>query len=169
MNKHNRKLPFYAKLAYTLVAIIALVYIAILSKPLLAPLVFGFLFAILLYPVSRYLENKINLPRGLSSFLSILLFLSFFSLLFCLFVFCLYCSGFWALDLFRFFVGFSIAILIGVPTGFLLGRSSLLHTAIEPLFQLIRPISPIAWSPFVVLWFGIGSLPAMAIIFIAAK
>lgn len=82
MNKHIRKLPFYAKLAYTLVAIIALVYIAILSKPLLAPLVFGFLFAILLYPVSRYLENKINLPRGLSSFLSILLFLSFLTLLF---------------------------------------------------------------------------------------
>ncbi|MFH4934503.1 ABC transporter permease [Staphylococcus cohnii] len=72
------------------------------------------------------------------------------------------------ISLFRFFVGFSIAILIGVPTGFLLGRSSLLHNAIEPLFQLIRPISPIAWSPFVVLWFGIGSLPAMAIIFIAA-
>lgn len=72
------------------------------------------------------------------------------------------------ISLFRFFIGFSIAILIGVPTGFILGRSNLLHTAIEPLFQLIRPISPIAWSPFVVLWFGIGSLPAMAIIFIAA-
>ena len=72
------------------------------------------------------------------------------------------------ISLFRFFIGFSIAILIGVPTGFILGRSTLLHTAIEPLFQLIRPISPIAWSPFVVLWFGIGSLPAMAIIFIAA-
>ncbi|WP_436854511.1 ABC transporter permease [Staphylococcus caeli] len=72
------------------------------------------------------------------------------------------------ISLFRFFIGFIIAIIIGVPVGFLLGRSNTLFDAIEPLLQLIRPISPIAWSPFVVLWFGIGSLPAMAIIFIAA-
>lgn len=72
------------------------------------------------------------------------------------------------ISLFRFFIGFIIAIIIGVPVGFLLGRSNTLFYAIEPLLQLIRPISPIAWSPFVVLWFGIGSLPAMAIIFIAA-
>ncbi|PHK49559.1 ABC transporter permease [Staphylococcus edaphicus] len=72
------------------------------------------------------------------------------------------------ISLFRFIVGFGFAILIGVPIGFLLGRINMLFDAIEPLLQLIRPISPIAWSPFVVLWFGIGSLPAMAIIFIAA-
>ena len=72
------------------------------------------------------------------------------------------------ISLFRFIVGFVLAILIGVPIGFLLGRVNALFHAIEPLLQLIRPISPIAWSPFVVLWFGIGSLPAMAIIFIAA-
>ncbi len=72
------------------------------------------------------------------------------------------------ISLFRFIVGFGFAVIIGVPVGFLLGRSNALFDAIEPLFQLIRPVSPIAWSPFVVLWFGIGSLPAMAIIFIAA-
>ena len=58
------------------------------------------------------------------------------------------------ISLFRFAVGPILAIIVGLPIGFLV--------------QLIRPISPIAWSPFVVLWFGIGSLPAMAIIFIAA-
>ncbi|MEB7722548.1 sulfonate ABC transporter permease [Staphylococcus equorum] len=72
------------------------------------------------------------------------------------------------ISLFRFIVGFGFAVIVGVPIGFLLGRSNALFDAIEPLFQLIRPVSPIAWSPFVVLWFGIGSLPAMAIIFIAA-
>ncbi|MGX5791327.1 ABC transporter permease [Staphylococcus equorum] len=72
------------------------------------------------------------------------------------------------ISLFRFIVGFGFAVILGVPVGFLLGRSNALFDAIEPLFQLIRPVSPIAWSPFVVLWFGIGSLPAMAIIFIAA-
>lgn len=72
------------------------------------------------------------------------------------------------ISLFRFIVGFGFAVIVGVPVGFLLGRSNAVFDAIEPLFQLIRPVSPIAWSPFVVLWFGIGSLPAMAIIFIAA-
>ncbi|KRG08260.1 ABC transporter permease [Staphylococcus sp. NAM3COL9] len=72
------------------------------------------------------------------------------------------------ISLFRFIVGFGFAVIIGIPVGFLLGRKNTLFDAIEPLFQLIRPVSPIAWSPFVVLWFGIGSLPAMAIIFIAA-
>ncbi|UXR69847.1 MULTISPECIES: ABC transporter permease [unclassified Staphylococcus] len=72
------------------------------------------------------------------------------------------------ISLYRFIVGFILAIMIGIPVGFLLGRRSSLFNAIEPLFQLIRPISPIAWSPFIVLWFGIGSLPAIAIIFIAA-
>lgn len=72
------------------------------------------------------------------------------------------------ISLFRFIVGFGFAVIVGVPVGFLLGRSNAVFGAIEPLFQLIRPVSPIAWSPFVVLWFGIGSLPAMAIIFIAA-
>ncbi|PTE34914.1 ABC transporter permease [Staphylococcus equorum] len=72
------------------------------------------------------------------------------------------------ISLFRFIVGFGFAVIVGVPVGFLLGRSNALFDAIEPLFQLIRPVSPMAWSPFVVLWFGIGSLPAMAIIFIAA-
>ncbi|MBO1198870.1 ABC transporter permease [Staphylococcus simiae] len=73
-----------------------------------------------------------------------------------------------AISLWRFVVGFGVAIIVAVPVGFLIGRSAVLYQAIEPLLQLIRPISPIAWSPFVVLWFGIGSLPAMAIIFIAA-
>lgn len=81
MNK-LRTFPFYARLAYSLVGIIALIYIAIVTKPLSVPLVFGFLFAILLYPVSRYLEAKARFPRGLSSFSSIFLLLIFIALLF---------------------------------------------------------------------------------------
>lgn len=58
--------------------------------------------------------------------------------------------------------------MLAIPLGILLGRNRILYQAIEPLLQTIRPISPIAWSPFIVLWFGIGSLPAIFIIFIAA-
>lgn len=73
-----------------------------------------------------------------------------------------------AISLWRFVAGFVVALVVAISLGFLLGRNRWLYNAIEPLFQLIRPISPIAWAPFVVLWFGIGSLPAIAIIFIAA-
>ena len=38
---------------------------------------------------------------------------------------------------------------------------------VNPIVQLLRPISPTAWMPFIVLWFGIGDIPAIVIIFIA--
>lgn len=82
MNIFIEKHPFYAKLAYVLVALIALVYIAIVGKTLLSPVVFSFLFAILLYPISNFLEKRFRFRRGLSSFVSILLFLAAVSLVF---------------------------------------------------------------------------------------
>lgn len=72
------------------------------------------------------------------------------------------------ISLYRFITGFIIAVVLAIPLGFLLGRSQAFFRAIEPLLQLLRPISPIAWSPFIVLWFGIGNAPAIVIIFIAA-
>ncbi len=68
----------------------------------------------------------------------------------------------------RFAVGYLAAIVAGMPTGILLGRSSLARRAFDPLLQVLRPISPIAWFPLFSLWFGIGELPAIVIIFIAA-
>ena len=50
-----------------------------------------------------------------------------------------------AISLWRFVAGFVVALLVAIPLGFLLGRNRWLYNAIEPLFQLIRPISPIAW------------------------
>lgn len=72
-------LPFYAKLSLTLIGLIALVYIIIIGKELLDPLMFGFLFAILLLPVSNFFENKLRLPRSMSTFLSILLMVTLIS------------------------------------------------------------------------------------------
>ncbi|MBF1992666.1 ABC transporter permease [Staphylococcus schleiferi] len=72
------------------------------------------------------------------------------------------------ISLYRFVIGFIFAIILAIPIGILLGRNDAFFHAIEPLLQLVRPISPIAWSPFIVLWFGIGNLPAIVIIFIAA-
>ena len=69
--------PFYEKLSLVLVGLIALGYLIILGKEVLDPLVFGFLFAILLLPVASFLEKKLRLPRSLSSLVSILLLLGF--------------------------------------------------------------------------------------------
>ncbi|MBN8855835.1 MAG: AI-2E family transporter [Sphingobacteriales bacterium 50-39] len=71
----NTKLtaPFYTKLAMVLISLIALFYIAILGKSILAPLIFGVLFAMLLLPLAHILETKLHLPRSLASIVSVLL------------------------------------------------------------------------------------------------
>jgi putative permease len=68
--------PFYTRLAMVLISLIALFYIAILGKSILAPLVFGLLFAVLLLPLANILEKKLRLPRSLASLLSVLLLLA---------------------------------------------------------------------------------------------
>ncbi|MCJ8209330.1 AI-2E family transporter [Mucilaginibacter sp. RS28] len=69
-------LPFYAKLSFTLVSLIAFGYLVIVGKELLDPMMFGFLFAILLLPLSNFFESRLKLPRSASTFISILLMLA---------------------------------------------------------------------------------------------
>lgn len=71
-------------------------------------------------------------------------------------------------SLFRFVIGYFMAAIPAILLGVILGRMEKLWSIVEPIIQLLRPISPVAWSPFIVLWFGIGDMPAIAIIFIAA-
>ncbi|MBE0416198.1 MAG: ABC transporter permease [Coriobacteriia bacterium] len=68
----------------------------------------------------------------------------------------------------RFAIGYLGGIAIGVPLGLLLGLSVHARSAFDPIIQVLRPISPIAWFPLFTLWFGIGELPAIAIVFTAA-
>jgi len=72
-------LPFYAKAALVLIGIMALGFLVILGKEILDPLLFGFLFAVLLLPVGDFFEKKLKMPRSLATFLAILLFVSFIS------------------------------------------------------------------------------------------
>ncbi|NPV86699.1 MAG: ABC transporter permease [Anaerolineae bacterium] len=69
-------------------------------------------------------------------------------------------------SLMRVFLGYLLSVLVAVPFGFILGQYRLLHDALTPLVQILRPISPIAWIPLAILWFGIGNKPAIFIIFI---
>jgi len=71
-------------------------------------------------------------------------------------------------SLFRVSVGFGLAALAGVPLGLWMGRSLSARSALLPAVNFLRSISPIAWIPFAILWFGIGDLPAIFIIFLAS-
>jgi NitT/TauT family transport system permease protein len=72
------------------------------------------------------------------------------------------------ISLLRLGTAYSMAVVTAIPTGLFLGRCQVCRRAIGPIVQLLRPISPIAWFPLAVLWFGIGNAPAIFIIFIAA-
>ena len=68
----------------------------------------------------------------------------------------------------RFAVGYIISVVTAVIIGLVLGSFPEVFKYINPVLQLLRPIAPTAWMPFVVLLFGIGDLPAIVIIFISA-
>lgn len=71
------------------------------------------------------------------------------------------------ISLARFFTGYFLALLVAIPFGLLFGRVRFLQRLFDPLIQVMRPISPIAWFPLAVLWFGIGNAPAIYIIYLA--
>ena len=71
-------------------------------------------------------------------------------------------------SLFRVTWGFLLAVLAGVPLGLLLGWSTRLFRAFNPLIQVLRPISPIAWIPIAILWFGVTDRAPIFLIFLAS-
>lgn len=64
--------------------------------------------------------------------------------------------------------GFCSAIIIGVPLGLFMGWWEYADKFIRPIFELIRPVPPIAWIPLVVVWMGIGLKAKAMIIFFTA-
>lgn len=71
-------------------------------------------------------------------------------------------------SLMRFSIGYLLAVVCAIGLGLFLGRVTKVWNVVDPIVQVLRPVAPIAWSPFIVLWFGIGDAPAIVIIFIAA-
>jgi NitT/TauT family transport system permease protein len=70
-------------------------------------------------------------------------------------------------SLFRVTTGFIIAVALGVPMGLWLGHHVRSRFALLPAINFFRSLSPLAWIPFAILWFGIGDLPAIFLIFMA--
>jgi NitT/TauT family transport system permease protein len=71
-------------------------------------------------------------------------------------------------SLFRVSWGFGLAVLVGVPLGLILGWFRPAFFAINPLIQILRPISPIAWIPVAILWFGVTDAAPVFLIFLAS-
>lgn len=70
-------------------------------------------------------------------------------------------------SLLRFSLAYVGAVVTAVPLGLFLGRCQTCRRALDPIIQVLRPISPVAWFPLAVLWFGIGNAPAIFIIYLA--
>jgi NitT/TauT family transport system permease protein len=71
-------------------------------------------------------------------------------------------------SLFRVAVGFGLAFIVAVPMGLWLGWVRGAYITLNPLFQMLRPISPIAWIPIAILWFGLGDVSPIFLIFISS-
>lgn len=68
-------------------------------------------------------------------------------------------------SLMRLGIGFGIATIIGIPLGVAMGLSSTVRLLVDPLVELLRPISGIAWIPLALLLFGVGNAIIVYIIF----
>lgn len=68
----------------------------------------------------------------------------------------------------RVFAAWLLAALVAVPLGLVMGSSASLDRAINPFVELLRPISPLAWIPMAILWFGIGELGKIFVVFIGS-
>lgn len=71
-------------------------------------------------------------------------------------------------SLFRVTAGFYLATILGVPLGIFLGRNQTASQLFNPVINFLRPISPLAWIPLAMLWFGIGDKPAVFLIFLSS-
>jgi NitT/TauT family transport system permease protein len=65
-------------------------------------------------------------------------------------------------------VGFGAAAAIGVPFGLALGWYPSANQVVNPVMQILRPISPIAWIPIAIILFGVGDNAAIFLIFLGA-
>jgi NitT/TauT family transport system permease protein len=71
-------------------------------------------------------------------------------------------------SLMRVGAGFGLAVCFALPLGLWMGWVRGAYQTLNPLFQILRPISPIAWIPIAILWFGVGDASPIYLIFISS-
>lgn len=71
-------------------------------------------------------------------------------------------------SLWRVAAGFTLAALVAIPLGFLIGMSPLLNAALNPFIQVLRPVSPLAWMPLALYTIKDSSVSSIFVIFICS-
>ena len=71
-------------------------------------------------------------------------------------------------SLIHFGIGLGLALIVGIPLGIIMGWSRRVESLLDPLVELLRPIPPLAWIPFAIIWFGLTSFSGGFIIFVGA-
>jgi NitT/TauT family transport system permease protein len=65
-------------------------------------------------------------------------------------------------------IGYGAAVILGIPLGLILGWYPSINQVVNPAMQILRPISPIAWIPISIIFFGVGDNAAVFLIFLSA-
>ena len=68
----------------------------------------------------------------------------------------------------RVLVGFTFAVLVAVPLGFLIGMSPLFYRALDPFIQILKPVSPLAWMPLALYTIKDSIISSVFVIFICS-
>jgi NitT/TauT family transport system permease protein len=71
-------------------------------------------------------------------------------------------------SLVHFAIGLGVAILVGIPLGIAMGWNRRFNAFIDPIIELLRPIPPLSWIPFAIIWFGLTAWSAGFVIFVGA-
>lgn len=66
----------------------------------------------------------------------------------------------------RVFIGLAFAMVIGIPFGMAIGWNRLFRAVFQPVFEIIRPIPPLAWVPLITIWCGIFETSKIILVFI---
>ncbi len=72
------------------------------------------------------------------------------------------------ISLVHFAIGMGAGLLVGLPVGMAMGWYRTIDTILDPIVEVIRPIPPLAWIPFAIVWFGLTNEAAGFIIFMGA-
>ncbi len=70
-------------------------------------------------------------------------------------------------SLYRVTCGFLLAVVTAVPVGLWMGQIDWARTAFLPLVNFFRNLSPLAWIPFAILWFGVGDVSSAFLIYLS--
>lgn len=70
-------------------------------------------------------------------------------------------------SLYRILSGFTLAVVLGVPLGLLMGRYKALYAIIDPFIEFFRPLPPLGYYMLLVLWLGIGEASKIVLLFLS--